>query len=260
MLNEEALNEFEELFDKIYPNQINLKSFEKKDTLNPKIWKDGTMRKLVRVRLVNIAKEFIDNLEMGLHIEDIVIVGSIAGYNWSKFSDIDLHIVIDFAKYSNLGNHDTLKELFDMKKNNWNEKHNVLIFGYPVEMYIQDINEFPGSDGVYSVLYNKWNQFPTGNHVPIERELIKALASQYINIIDILADYTEECHSKRACKILKEEVRKIHDEIVNGRRAAIAKDGEYGARNIVFKVLRRTGHLGKLRELKVILNDKINSI
>ena len=66
--------------------------------------------------------------------------------------------------------------------------------------------------------------------------------------------------SVRACKMLYDEVDKIHDEIVMGRREGIAAEGENAAKNIVFKVLRRTGHIAKTNELKVYLKDRIDSV
>ena len=66
--------------------------------------------------------------------------------------------------------------------------------------------------------------------------------------------------NKRQCSILKNEIKKIHDEIVNGRRQTLPKEGEFSSANIVFKVLRRSGHLQKIKEIKTKLFDKINSL
>ena len=255
------LNEIEQIFDKIYPRQINLKSFDKKDRLNPTIWSNGSLKKIVRIHLKKIANEFIESLEMPeLKISDIVVVGSIAGYNWSKYSDIDLHIPVDFKSLSEYGTPETLKKLFDLKRGKWNDSHNVRIYGYEVELYIQDTSEENASDGIYSVKYDKWVHFPVGNNMQIDRELVKALAAQYINIIDKMEELAHKLKSVRACKVLYDEVDKIHDEIVMGRREGIAAEGENAAKNIVFKVLRRTGHIGKTNDLKIYLKDRIDSV
>ena len=104
-----------QLFEEIYPSQINLKSFEEKETLNPRIWAaDGTLKKVIRKRLYEIAKDFIDDIDdMDIHIEDVVIVGSIAGYNWSKYSDIDTHIVLDYNSLKEYGSKQLLQKNFD---------------------------------------------------------------------------------------------------------------------------------------------------
>ena len=44
-------------------------------------------------------QQFIENLELpGVDIIDIILTGSLANYNWSKYSDLDVHIVVDFRK------------------------------------------------------------------------------------------------------------------------------------------------------------------
>lgn len=256
-----TLNEVDAILDSVYPSQINLKSFEKKDDLNRKIWaSDNKLKKVIRKHLASIAKDFIDELEMGIKIDDIVFVGSLAGYNWSKYSDVDLHIMVDFDTLSEYGNPDTLKKLFDMKKNEWNRKHEVLIYGYPVEIYVQEKHEENASNGIYSVKYDKWIKIPSSDNYELNKELIKTQASQYINIIDKIEELTNRLLTKRQCKILWEESDKLNDEIIQGRRNAIAEEGEYAPGNIVFKVLRRCGYIGKLKDIKTYLFDKINTI
>ena len=184
------INEFDQIFDEYYPEQINLKSFEEKDGLCPRIWDDECrLKKLIRIRLWQIAKDFIDNIDdMDIHIEDVVLVGSIAGYNWSKYSDIDLHIMVDFDSLSEYGGRIVLKQNFDAKKNAWNEKHNILIYGYPVELYVQDVNETNGTDGMYSIKYGRWIKIPKGGNRLWDKQLIKTQSAQYLNQIDKFAE------------------------------------------------------------------------
>jgi predicted nucleotidyltransferase len=42
---------------------------------------------------MDIVEEFMEGLDMDLDLKDVIVTGSIANYNWSKFSDIDLHIL-----------------------------------------------------------------------------------------------------------------------------------------------------------------------
>ena len=81
-----------------------IKSFESQDELNPKIWeKDGnsyTMKPEVREKLLEIANLFIDFLGVDVIVTDIIMIGSLVNYNWSKYSDIDLHIVVNFNQFS----------------------------------------------------------------------------------------------------------------------------------------------------------------
>ena len=88
-------------------------------------------------------------------VKDYLFLGSLANYNWSKYSDIDLHILIDFKKINK--DTDLVKDYFDSKKKIWNDEHeNLKIYGFQVELYIQDINEENSSGGVYSLEKNKW--------------------------------------------------------------------------------------------------------
>ena len=90
-----------------------LSSFHLKDKLNPKIWELPNERAMsdpkgqvevmvpkVRERLLDIAYEFIDFLGVDVIVSDVVMTGSLANFNWSKYSDVDLHIISDFEQFS----------------------------------------------------------------------------------------------------------------------------------------------------------------
>lgn len=191
-----------------------------------------------------------------------MLVGSITGFNWSKFSDIDLHIILDFDKLSEKhGSKEALKLLFNHERFNFNRKHKDLyIYGYPVELYVQDISEENISAGVYSVLHGRWIKIPVSSSVTLDRELIKVKSSQFINIIDKYEEISKRNLKKEQYILLKYRLDTLFDEIVQGRKTSLAKDGEYAADNIVFKVLRRSGHLGKLNDLRTYVFDRIHSV
>ena len=80
--------------------KLNQRSFEKQPSLDERFWKDDGDKlspKIAR-RLTKISEDFMGNLEVPAVIEDIRFTGSLANYNWSKYSDVDLHIVVDFCK------------------------------------------------------------------------------------------------------------------------------------------------------------------
>ena len=108
-----------------------LKSFHSKDNLNKKIWKDGeneiTINPVVRKKLLEISNEFIEFLKVDIIVSDIIMTGSLANYNWSEFSDIDLHIVVDFDQFSE-EQLPLYEELFRLKKTLFNEKHDIILF------------------------------------------------------------------------------------------------------------------------------------
>ena len=162
-----------------------INSFKLQDELNPKVWDNEDMlNKEVREKLLAVATEFVDFLGVPILVEDIIFTGSLANYNWSKYSDIDLHIVADFSQFSD----DLLplyEELFKVKKTLFNTDHNIKIFGYDVELYIQDSNEAPTlSSGVYSILNNDWKNKPKKEKIKIDKNLIRQKSNQWMEIID----------------------------------------------------------------------------
>ena len=55
-----------------------------------------------------------------MHINIKPFTGSLANYNWSKFSDIDLHLILDYDQF-NPSERELYKELFKLKKTLFNE-------------------------------------------------------------------------------------------------------------------------------------------
>jgi predicted nucleotidyltransferase len=137
-----------------------LNSFSVKKTLNPKVWENpddpekSSMVPKVRKALMRIAEEFIDYLGEDVFVEDIVLTGSLANFNWSEFSDFDLHIIVDLQQYEDEAQ--LYKELYNLKKQVFNDKHDIKIFGYDVELYAQDNEESHFATGVYSVMNDEW--------------------------------------------------------------------------------------------------------
>lgn len=249
-----------QIIDKVYkPSQINLKSFEQKQRLNPKIWINNKMNPKVRKQLIKIAKEFIKSTDIKFIPIDIIMVGSLASYNWSKYSDIDLHIYCDFTKI----NSDTtlIKNYFDSKKNEWNSTHgDITIFGYEVELYVQDINEQNASNGIYSIKNNMWIKFPEHVNVQLKSNDIKRLSLDYISKIEYYIHKFDELTDKKQFQLLKDKCDWLYKIIRDGRKTSLNQEGEQATGNIVFKVLRRTGHFGLLRDLRNKIFDKLNSL
>lgn len=253
------INEVTEIIEKIYPSQINLKSFNFKKELNPKIWKNGKLKDNIRKRLVKIAQEFIETTELEIIPIDVVIVGSIASFNWSKYSDIDLHIIVDFKQLND--NTDLVKNYLYAKKCEWNDKHgNIKIYGYDVELYAQDISEQNESNGIYSVKYSHWLKIPAYKHKKLDKNAIREIAAMYINKIEYYNKKFDELNGDKSILLLQSKVDYLYDQIIQGRKKSLPIDGEQATGNIVFKVLRRSGHLEMINKLKTKLFDRINSI
>jgi hypothetical protein len=156
-----------------------LDSFKLKDHLVEEIWEDDKLRTEVREKLLQIAKDFFDSLGLPSYIdvEDITLTGSLANYNWSKFSDVDLHIRLDFSKIDN--DIEFLKNYFLAIKSIWNSKHNIKMFGFPVEVYVENINEKHTASGLYSILKDEWINIPSKTDLKIDDEVIKLKSEDY---------------------------------------------------------------------------------
>ena len=80
--------------------KIPLSSFAVKDVLNPKVWQPNhQIKPKVRQKLLKIADDFIKKLDLSdsSYVKDITFTGSLANFNWSEYSDVDLHLIIDFG-------------------------------------------------------------------------------------------------------------------------------------------------------------------
>ena len=130
----------ENLETEVEADNVDLKSFELQTRLSD-IWEeDGTLKLAVRDRLLEIADDFWDTIDIDwIEPDGVLLVGSICNYNWSVFSDIDLHLVVDFKEIHK--NADFVQDYFNEKKKDWNNTHDELeIMGFPVELYVQDVN------------------------------------------------------------------------------------------------------------------------
>lgn len=233
-----------------------VKSFYAQDTLSLDIFKqtDDTyiMIPTVRNKLLELADNFVEFLGVDFFIHDTVLTGSLANYNWSEFSDIDLHIIIDYEDSGH--NPDLLKEFFDAKKGVWNALHDIKIKGYEVEIYVQDINEPHISSGVYSILNNKWIIEPQKEKKEIDDRKILEKGEEYAKIIDDLIE-------KKAKKLdVRTDVDEIKKKIKRFRQSGLEDGGEYSYENLTFKLLRRNGYIKKLIDLKKDVTDKTLSI
>lgn len=258
----EALNENFEL--EVDADEINLSSFKKKDELNPKIWIDNdTLNPRVRMRLLDIADTFWDSLDITwVKPKDIILTGSICNYNWSKYSDIDLHIVVDYKQIGD--RQDFIEEYFNTKKNEWNNEHSLLkIYGFPLEIYVQDSNETHSSSGIYSLERNHWLVKPRPSSVKpiqLDKYKIKEKSADIMTLIDDLVDKYNSTDDAHEIEEIGNKASKLLKHIKKLRNVGLEMNGESDWRNIVYKVLRRSEYLDKLYDIKIRTYDKINSL
>ena len=250
----------------VEPDDVDLSSFNIKKHLNHKFWDDGHLDTRIRLKLLDIADDFFESLDVDwVEPEDIIITGSLANYNWNKkYSDIDLHIVIDYEDVDERV--DFVREYFTLKKNEWNRKHEGLkIYGFPVEVYVQDTNEPHASSGVYSIDRDEWITEPDRDRIlsgKVNKKRVREIISTYMNKIDCLIDiYKHHRDDKYEMERVSSDASEMLDEIKKLRKDDLAKYGkEMCDGNIIFKSLRRSDYIGKLIKLKNLAYNKINSI
>lgn len=242
---------------------FDLSSFKPQKQLNPKIWVNGKINSRVRLRLLDIADDFISSLEVDwVKPDDIILTGSLANYNWSKFSDFDLHILMDFKKVDDRTNF--VKDYFDSKKSLWNEKHeNLKIYGFPVEVYVQDTNEEHTASGIYSLERNEWIKEPEPNRIKaikLDKFLIKEKVFKFMKAIEKLESECERSDDEYSAEEVAKKAKDLFDKIKSMRREALKHGGEMSVGNIIFKCLRRFNYIGRLADVKSKTYDKIYSI
>ena len=238
-----------------------ISSFLVKDTLNPEIWdnydnvEEPKMKPEIRNGLLDIANEFIDFVGFDIFVQDITMTGSLANFNWSDYSDIDLHIIYDFKESGE--QEEIFKDLFNLKRTVFNSQHDITVKGYEVELYVQDMNEPHMSTGVYSVLYNEWMKQPKPEEVIIDTKKIESKSQNWMDIIDNTIEGVEEEIDLDSALLKLDSVK---DKIKKFRSGGLEKGGEYSYENLVFKFLRRNGYIQKLFDNKNELIDKTLSI
>lgn len=220
-----------------------LKSFSIKETLNPKIWENPTepseakMKPKVRKALLKIAEQFIDYLGEDIFVEDIVLTGSLSNFNWSEYSDFDLHVHVNLQDYEDEA--PLYKEIFDLKKFVFNERHNIKIFGYDVELYAQDTEEPHIASGVYSVMNDEWLTRPKKVDFELDQDVLKDKIKCWTDKIDKAVNTETSSDDVKVLENLKKKLKEY-------RQSGLEKDGELSYENLVFKFLRRSGHIEKL--------------
>ena len=251
----------------VNPEDVDLSSFSIKKNLNPKFWKNGVLDSRIRMKLLDIADDFIEFLGVdGAKPEDITMTGSLANFNWDEnYSDIDLHIIMDYSDVDERT--DFVSNYFYSQKKLWNEEHSdITIMGFPVEVFVQDVNERHDSSGVYSLEKNKWLIEPEREKLAsskVNKAFIKDKVSEYMNKIDKLEYLLNKSKDDEyRLRRVMEKSDNLFDKIKGERKIGFERSGgkEINNYNIVFKALKRNGYIEKLVNIKSIAYDKLNSL
>jgi len=232
-----------------------LATFEMQDTLQQKVW-DGEERVHpgVKAALMEIVNDFVENLDIESEVKDVIITGSLANYNWSKFSDIDLHILVDFKEVND--NTELVKRFFDAVRSNWNKLHDIKVKGHEVELYVQDEKEPHVSTGVYSLQDDEWIVKPIRMKPVIDKATAKKKAVHMEREIDKVVALLDSGDAEAALAAGD----RVKNKIKTMRQSGLETVGIFSPENLAFKMLRRNGAIQRLFEAYTAAYDLSLSI
>lgn len=213
------------------------------DELNPTMWRGDRLRLEVRLKTFQSAIAFYRFLDVPkLLVRDIILTGSMAAYNYTPLSDLDVHLIVDFS-------HSTCPELadkfFTTKKALWSKTFNVSIHGHPLELYVEDAADPVKASGIYSILHNRWIKHPSPTAPASDDSAVQQKVEAYVaQINDLLA-------GQPTVKTVNGLLRRLHILRSNG----LLTGGEFSTENLTYKLLRNAGYLQKLYDNWVELRD-----
>ena len=235
--------------------EVEADSFDTHETLLPRLWDGEELKPEITRRLLKIAQDFIDSLSIEVDVEDVRLTGSLANYNWSRYSDVDLHLIVNFGEVDE--NRALVKGFFDNARSRWNLRHEIQIKGYDVEIYVEDSREQHLSSGVYSILNNDWVKKPKRYRNSIDFLAARKKADD----IETQANLISHLVTTRRYKSALKSIERLKKKIKNMRSAGLESQmQEFSVENIAFKILRRNDTLQRLNDLKNEVYDNLMTL
>ena len=210
--------------------------------LNPRIWEDEKLKPEIRERIIEIVYAFIERLLVPIDVLDIYIVGSNASYNYTDNSDLDVHIVTNFATIGKP--EEVVQALYNSERARFNSAFDITVKDIPVELYVEDVGTNTVSNGIYSVISDEW---------------VKKPKKETVETPDLSDDKNLRLLEKEIREVLNadtsEEIKRMINTLYLMRKNSISKDGEYAYGNLIFKEIRNRGLLDKLKDA---YNDRLS--
>lgn len=225
------------------------------DDLNRDIWnEDNSLKPEISEKLLRIARDFYEKLDLPTPILDITFTGSMANYNWTKLSDIDLHIVVDYLAINE--NQELVRNYLMEAKSNWNRNHDITIKGHEVEIYVQDSNEPHHSTAVYSISNDGWLIKPRPKRFEASEDAIRQKADSFIGRIDLLDRLSNEGKYEEVYG----ESERLREKLRKYRQSGLETGGEFSTENLVFKFLRNSEEIERIYDFKKEAYDQMMSV
>jgi predicted nucleotidyltransferase len=216
--------------------------------LNPVAWHNNELDPKIQAQLLKTALFFTRSLDINnFQVIDVVLTGSMANYNYTQFSDFDVHVV---TNYQDLQCDDLAAKFYAAKKKIWNTEHDITIHGHEVEMYVEDSASPAISGAVYSLLKGAWVKEPHAQDPAIDDAAVNAKTRDLIKQIDVVLSGADD----------PEDVIRIVHKLKQMRQSGLDRHGEFGVENLSFKILRNLGYIQRLHEAYLRQQDQQLSI
>jgi len=213
---------------------------QKQSSLNPKFFnEDDSMKESVRDSIEERAVSFVNKLGYkGSDIEDIILVGGNASYDYDDASDLDVTILMD----RDLNLDKKTIRLLGTTASNLTYRLSPSVDGTDLNFYISSRNVGglrPAKQGIYS--FSKgWVKKPT-KQSELEPNFLASKANYFLELIEECAaderPEADDCADKLLSKLKKYRL--------SGLTSA---KGEESTPNLVWRTLSRSGYIQMLKE------------
>lgn len=129
------------IIKKYYKEKKNLgldEDIEKHEELNPLLFEDDELKPEIKEAIEKIVTQFVEDLKtdgVKIEVKDVILVGSNVSYNYTKDSDLDVHIIVDKDTLDCDPEIYTL--LYGAYRSLFNKNYDITIKGIPVEIYVE---------------------------------------------------------------------------------------------------------------------------
>lgn len=222
--------------------------------LNSKLWEGLKLKPKVREKLLEIGKAWVEYANIPeTSVSKYILVGGMAGYNYTQYSDIDLHVIVDKSDIADCEN--LVDEYLKDKKELWSLR-DITIYGHDVELYAQDEeDEFKTSQAVYDLSEDRWLIPPEKADINEKNLLADTAIISKVNKYTSYINHLIEGESNNL-----ETLQKIKEKLKKMRQEGLDSGGEYSIGNLVFKELRNRGILDKMNSYMKSTEDRLLSL
>ena len=110
----------------------------KNDDIETLFDEDDELKSEIKEAIEKIVNQFVEDLKtdgVKIEVKDVILVGSNVSYNYTKDSDLDIHIIVDKDKLDCDPQLYTL--LYGAYRSLFNKNYDITIKGIPVEIYVE---------------------------------------------------------------------------------------------------------------------------